>query len=493
MSRSVPVFPAHFLAPAALVLAALLSACATSGPRPSTTSTVPLPERWAQSEVDATAVPDTAALANWWTHFGDPVLDRLIADALAHNPDLRTSLSRIAQARATRSVEKSGLFPTLSAGVSGSGSRTRNHETGTTTRGENYSASLDAGWEIDLFGKQGLAVAAASADLAQTEESFRAAQVSLAAEVALAYVNLRSAESQLDVVRRSLTSREETTRLTQWREDAGVGDILATRQAISSLEQAKASIPSLEQTLTETRNQLAVLCGRTPGSLDEMLAATAQVPAVPETLAAGIPAETLRQRPDVRAASHAVEAAAARSSSARRDHLPTLTLNGSLGINADNFSGLFSPAATVASVAGSLAAPIFNAGRITQNIRIQDETTRQAVIAYEATVLDALAEVENALSSIRRNRERLVALERAADAAREADSLARLQYESGSADYLQVLDSERTLLSVEQSLVSTHADLGAAHIQLYKALGGGWSDTSPSDPYAAATPVVSSL
>lgn len=477
---------------AATALAALLAGCATSGPRPSTTSTVPVPETWSQPAPSAADAAPSADLASWWSRFDDPVLTRLVTDALAGNPDVRTAASRIAQSRATRGVEKSALFPTLSAGVSGSGRRTRDHVADTTTDSNSYSASLDASWEIDLFGKNRLALAAASADLAQTEENHRAAQASLSAEVALAYINLRSTESQLASVRRSIASREESTRLTQWREQAGVGDALDARQAESALEQARASIAALEQTLVEARNQLAVLCGRPPGSLDELLAAPAATAAIPHAstaFAVAIPAETLRQRPDIRAAARAVEAASTRSAAARRDRLPTLSLTGSLGVEAGEIGKLASPSATIASLAGNLVAPIFTAGRITQNIRIQDETTKQALIAYEAAVLDALAETENALSGVRRQDERLAALARAAAAARAADALARQQYEAGLADYLQVLESERTLLSLEQSLAATAADLGSAQVRLFKALGGGWSAEPPAT--TAPAPVAS--
>ncbi len=472
---------------AILPLALLLPGCTITGHVPSTASDVATPQAWSRAADAPAGGLDTAALADWWTRFHDPVLDRLIADALAHNPDVRLAVSRIAQSRATRTVEKSGLFPSLNAGVSGQGSRARDHGSDTVSESDSYSASLDASWEIDLFGKQRLALAAADADLAQTEENLHAAQVSLAAEVATAYVNLRSAEAQLALVRHSLASREETTRLTRWRQEAGVGDILDTRQAESALEQARAAIPALQQTATETRNQLAVLSGRTPGSLDTLLASTARVPAAPAALAVGIPAETLRQRPDIRAAGHAVEAASKRSDAARRERLPSLNLSGSLGIDAGELGRLASPSATIASIAGGLTAPIFSAGRIGAHIRAQDETTRQALISYESTVLDALAEVENALEAIRRQTERRASLALAAAAAREADTLARRQYEAGSVDFLQVLESERSLLSAEQSLVTTDADLGSAHIRLYKALGGGWSAESAADTTPAAS------
>jgi outer membrane protein, multidrug efflux system len=279
--------------------------------------------------------------------------------------------------------------------------------------------------------------------------------------------------------------------LTQWREQAGTGDALDSQQAISSLEQARASVPSLQQTVIQTRNQLALLSGRTPGALDTLLAPAGPLPATPAQIASGIPAETLRQRPDVRASEYGVMAAAARTSSARRERLPSLTLSGSIGVEALKAGKLFDPQTVVSSVLGSLTAPIFDAGRIRNSITIQSEQEKQSLIAYESTVLTALSEVENALVSVSRNAERLATLQRAAAAARSAESLASLQYQAGQVDLLTVLDAQRTLLSVEQQVVSTNADELAAHIQLYKALGGGWiptaSPSSASAPAANAT------
>lgn len=460
------------LAPSALAL--LLSACSTTPARQSA-SAIAAPPSWTGSAAKDAATLDTAALAAWWTRFNDPILDQLIADAFANSPDIRTAVSKIAESRATRGIAKSSLLPSLTAGVSGGGSRTRNRDTGVTTTSESYSASVDASWEIDLFGKQRQALSAADADLAQSKENFRAAQVSLAAEVASAYVTLRSAETRLDVVKRSLSTRQETLQLTRWREQAGVGDALDSRQASSSLEQARASIPSLEQTVSQTRNQLALLSGRAPGALDNLLSSASTLPAAPSLLATGILAETLRQRPDVRASEYAVQAAVARTSSARRERLPSLNLSGSIGVEALKAGKLFDPQTVVSSIVGSLTAPLFDAGRIRNTIAVQAEQEKQAVIACESTVLTALSEVENALVSVSRNSERLAILKRAADDAREAESLASLQYQAGQTDLLTVLDAQRTLLSVEEQVATTRADELAAHIQLYKALGGGWS------------------
>lgn len=458
------------LASSALALLALGASAAEPA-----RSTPAVPAAWQQTAASGAA--DAAALAQWWKQFNDPVLDRLIAGALQTSPDVRTALAKIEESRARYGVQRAALLPSLSASVSGQGSRTNSRTTDTTTRAEKYSAALDASWEIDLFGQNRKTLDATAADLAQTEENLRNAQASLAAEVATAYVTLRSAEAQLVIVRRNLASREETLQLTRWREQAGTVTALDTQQAVSTLEQTRASLPTLQQTVTQTRNQLALLSGQTPGALDALLGESATVPAVAATLATGIPADTLRQRPDVRAAARAVEAAAARTSAAKRARFPTLNLTGSLGVDALKAGKLFSPESTVASVLGSLTAPIFAAGKIQQTIQVQDALARQALISYESAVLAALSEVENALVSVQRNTERLAILDTAVTAAREAEHLAELQYQAGQADLLTVLEAQRTLLSVEQQQVTANADRATAHIQLYKALGGGWTNS----------------
>ena len=458
---------------AACILA--LSSCATTDARTPLKSAVAVPPAWQNGGTAPRATLDTAALTQWWESFADPTLNELIVSALRSSPNVRTALSKIAEYRARRGLEQAALFPSLGASASGGGSRTTNRDTNQTVRSESYGASLDASWQVDLFGMQRRTRNAATADLAQTEENFYGAQVSLAADVASAYVTLRSAQAQLAVVQDSLGTRRETVQLTQWREQAGTGNALDTQQALSTLEQARASIPSLELTIAQTRNQLALLSGRTPGALDSLLATPRNVPPVSTAIAIGIPAETLRQRPDVRAAEHGVEAAIARTSAARRQRLPSFSLSGSLGVEALKAGRLFSPASTVASLLGQLSAPIFDAGRISANIAIQSEREQQALIAYESTVLTALAEVENALVAIQRQAERLIILSQATAATREAATLSALQYQAGAVDLFASLDAQRTLLSLQQQSVTTAADWTNAYIQLYKALGGGWT------------------
>ena len=451
-----------------------LGACATTGPNEKAQQAVAVPGTWQHGTAPGGAL-DTMALTLWWERFNDPVLNELIAGALRSSPDARTALSKITEYRARRGVEMAALFPSLTANASGGGTRAHYRDTNLTAKSESYGASLDASWQVDLFGRQRQTLTAASADLAQVEENFYGAQVSLAAEIASVYVTLRSSEAQLAVVQNSLGTRRETVQLTQWREQAGTGNALDTQQSISTLEQARAAIPTLQLAIAQTRNQLAVLSGRIPGALDSLLADPRALPAVPADIAIGIPAETLRQRPDVRAAERGLEAAFARTQAARRQRLPSLTLAGSLGVEAGSPGRLFSPESTLASLLGSLTAPIFDAGRIGQNITIQTELEKQALIAYESTVFTALAEVENALVAVQRNAERLDILTRATAAAREAATLAGLQYEAGQVDLLVSLEAQRTLLDLEQQAVTTAAARTTACIQLYKALGGGWS------------------
>jgi len=435
--------------------------------------TFELPGAW-KGKKSSVAPLDTAALSRWWQRFNDPVMNQLIAGALQSSPDMRTALSRVDEARARRGVEKSTLFPTISTGASGRGERSDSKLTGL-SNSEAYGASVDMNWEVDLFGKLRQNLKAASADLAQTTENYYGAQVTLAAEMAEAYVDLRTSEAQLEVYQRNLSTRGDTVQITRWREQAGESTTFETQQAASTLEQARATIPSLKQSIAQTKNRLALLSGQTPGALDALLSKPRRVPQPPSMLATGIPAETLRQRPDVRAAERGVEAAIARTKSAERERYPTLSLSGSLGVDALKSSSLFSPEVAAASIAGNLAAPIFNAGRITQTINIQSAQEKQAFIAYEAAVLQALSEVENALIAVSRTSERLQTLNSAVASAREAATLAAQSYEAGQVDLLQVLDTQRTLLSLEEQQTLTVSDRTSAHIQLYKALGGGWS------------------
>lgn len=458
-----------------MVAGGILAGCA--GPRETWKNEIEVPATW-QSRQATPGALNPARIRQWWKRFNDPVLDSLIAQALTASPDIKTALERITESRGERSVQLAGLLPVVSVNASDRIDRRDEQSTGLVTRSETANVSADLSWEIDLFGRQLQNLQAATKDVAQTVENYYAAQVTLTADVATAYITLRGTQAQLEALRRNVATRRETTDITRWKQEAGLTDMLEVQQTVSTLEQARAAIPSLEKTLSETRNQLAVLCGQTPGKLDGLLARSRPLPRVPAKIATGIPSEALNNRPDVRAAVDAVLAAYHRKTAAELERLPTLNLSGSFGLEGLRTGVIFSPEAAARTLAGnlmaSLAQPIFEGGRITANIHINASQARQAVFSYQSTVLTALSEVEDALVAIHRTTERLDVLRNADTAASEASELATRQYEAGQVDLLTVLDVQRTQLSVEESRVLTETDQLNACVQLYKSLGGGW-------------------
>ncbi len=449
-----------------LLASGLSGACATAGAvsRPPQTS---VPGAWSRSvEGTTTNVQD---LARWWEHLGDPVLSGVIDQALKANPDVRTARARLRQARAQRNLAQANLAPS----VSGSASLSETRQSNADASGS-LSAGIDASWEPDVFGGLRNAVAAARADLAATEEDLHNTQVSLAAEVAINYVDLRGSQARLAIAQANLGTQRETLQLTEWRAQAGLVSSVDVEQARANAAQTNAQIPALQTSITQAEHRLAVLAGLPPTALTTQLDAVVAVPSPPDTIAVGIPAETLRQRPDVRAAEQRILAETARLAQAKTSRYPSFSLRGSLGIDAIA-GGLTGGTSLVATLVGTVAQTIFDAGRIRQQIEIQGAVQEEAVIAYESTVLAALEDVENALVAFEQDRERLAALATAADAARNAALLARQRYSAGLTDFQTVLDTERSVLSAEDSLASTQASRTIDLIQLYKALGGGWS------------------
>ncbi len=458
------------------LLLAIMTAmgCATVGPSYRAPE-LPLPAAWHRAGAAdglTTAVP-AGDLSRWWQNLGDPLLTELIEAALAESTDLRSAQARLREARARRSLSGANLFPTLTASVAGSRSK-GSAETGSGTTRELYSAGFDAGWEPDVFGGIRRGVEAAQAEQEASEAGLQGVQVSLAAEVALNYVEMRAFQARLAVARNNLAGQSETLQLTDWRAQAGLVSSLNVEQARANREQTNAQIPSLETGSAEAGHRLAVLIGRAPGALAERLAAPAPIPVVPEQVAVGIPADTLRQRPDVRAAERRLAAETARVGQAMAARYPDFSLNGSLGWEALTL-GTLGGNALAHSLLASLRGVIFDGGRLRQQVEIQDAVREQALIGYEAVVLAALSEVENALVLLNNNRLRQAALRVAAEAARHAVLLARHRYAGGLIDFQTVLDTERTVLTIEDNLASAEAEGAAALIQLYKSLGGGWS------------------
>jgi multidrug efflux system outer membrane protein len=379
-------------------------------------------------------------------------------------------------------VASANLYPS----VTGSSSVTGSKSSPATASSSTLSASLDASWEPDVFGANRSALKGAKADVMASEGDLEGAQVSLVAEIATEYVSYRSYQARLEIARNNETSEAETLQLTEWRNQAGLVSATDVEQARSNLEQTRAGIPSLETSAAESEHRIAILLGLTPGALKKGLAATVAIPSVPDSIAVGIPAETLRQRPDVRAAEQKIIAETARLRQKEAARYPSFSLSGSLGIErllggssfgtiaAGTVTTLSAGSITSASLAGSISQTLFDRGRIRQQIEIQSAVQEQAVISYDSTVLTALEDVENALVSFQNNRVRLAALNKASNAAHNAASLAQNRYAAGLVDFQTLLDAERTALLIDDSVAQAQANRVTALIQLYKALGGGW-------------------
>ena len=436
-----------------------------TAPAPPTASAPPTPP--------APPVPPAAsveALSGWWRQFDDAALGDFVEQALRGTPELRAALARLEAARASRALARAQRAPTVTAGVSAQTSAANGR-----AATDAFGTGLDAAWELDLFGARRRALEAAEADLGAAEATLASTRVSLAAEVALAYVEVRTAQARIDVARRNLDSQAETLQLTRWRAQAGLVGALDVEQATASHAQTRAQLPVLESAFGQARHRLAVLLGRPPAALDAVLAAPKPIPTAPAGIPVSIPAAVLAQRPDVAAAERALAAETARVGVAEAARYPSLSLGASIGLQALTPGGLLDAGATTRSLFASLAATVFDAGRLRRQVEIRSAVQAQALAQYESAVLTALQEVEDALLALAVGGERRAALATAVDAARNAALLARQRYASGLADFQAVLDSGRTVLTLEDALVTSTADTSDAVVRLYKALGGGWS------------------
>lgn len=455
-------------------LGLLVSGCAAVGPdyvkQPPKS-----PETW--NNLDSAAGTRASAsqmdLAQWWQQLHDPLLSTLITQSLDNSPDMRSAQAKLREARARRDLAGDNRFPTVSGSFSASRTKS-SRQLGSGATSNLFNAGFDASWEPDVFGGLGRALESSEADLGASRASLHDTQVSLAAEVALNYVELRSFQARLAIAQENLATQSEILQITDWRAQAGLATSLDVEQARTNREQTKATIPSLNKSLTEAENRLAILTGSFPGALHAQLAKPQALPAVPAEIGVGIPADTLRQRPDVAAAERRLAAETARIGTETAALYPSFNLSGSFGWKALTLGSLGS--GVTAGVLGSVAQTVFDAGRIRSRIGIQTAVQEQALAAYEKTVLTALEDVENALSAYANSRQRQSALANARTAARNAAQLARQQYESGLVDFQKVLDTQRTLLSTEDSLASTEAEGLSALIGTYKAMGGGWTE-----------------
>lgn len=421
-------------------------------------------------------------LERWWTVFDDPILSGLIERAYAGNLDVKQAEARVREARAQRGITKAGLLPTV--GANASASRTRSsEEAGSGATSDFYSTGFDASWELDVFGGKRRSLEAATASLQATVESLRDVQISLLAEVALNYVDVRSYQELLSVTESNVTTRVETYDITRWRREAGLTTQLDVDQARLSLEQVRAQVPTLRTSLQQAKHRLAVLVGQPPDALNEFLAEPKPVPETKEEVAMGVPADLLRRRPDVRNAERLLAAQTAEIGVAKAAMYPSFSLAGSIGLESLEYANLYSASARTAQGLAKSVWTLFGGGSIRQNIKLQTAKQEEALNYYEATVLTALKDVEDSLVAYANEQIREKSLAEALKAGQSAFELARDQYASGLVNFQTVLDTQQSLLSAQDQLAASQAKVTSNLIRLYKGLGGGWAPTN-------ATPVV---
>lgn len=465
-----------------------------------TTPAAPVPERWLdlqaqtspQASPQGAATPADAPPERWWTTFGDPRLDRLIELATTQNLSLRQAGLRVIQARAARGLAVGQFFPQTQA-ATGSLSNNRVSQNSPQGAGDrsyhDASIGLDAVWELDFWGRFRRGVESADASLEAAVADYDSVLVLLAADVASTYISIRQLDEQLAFTRANVTSLTDTLDLTGVRFRAGAVSELDVSTAQATLSNTRALLPQLEDARRQAVLSLSVLLGQTPSELTDLLAGATAVPEAPARLAAGVPADLLRRRPDVRRAERTAAAYSAQIGVATADLYPSIRVSGRTSFVTSSYEGRLSPglenlldAQSFQGFIGLDASwPIFNYGRIENNIRIADAQYQQAVTQYQNTVLVAAAEVESAFSSFLRSRERADHLAASVSAAQRSVELALIQYRQGAIDFLRVNQAQVELVDRQNSFVAARADIAIGAISAYRALGGGWEVRGASE------------
>lgn len=453
---------------------------ATRAPAPSTAIGIDTCPPDSVTAAPAQSVHYGAALpvAPFWRTLGDPALASLVDEALRANTDVRVAESRLTSSRVARRLAAFDLVPTVTA----SGSSVRQQASIAQLPGfgrqlppeQLWDVGFDASWELDLFGRVSRTVAAQGAFAASAEHALRDVQVSVAAEVARTYFELRGAEQELDVARRNAENQRRTVALTQDRLAGGRGTAFDTERARSILALTLATMPGLEAQIARDRNRIAVLMGRTPDALPPALLTAGTLPNLPDTLDIGLPSNLVRHRPDVLRAERALAADQLLVGAAKADYLPRVSLGARLGYTATSFDSLSRTGTSRLLVGPFISFPLFDLGRVKQRVNLAESHADEAQTEYSATVLRALEETQGALVNYDRAHARLAILEDAVQSSRRAADLAQQRFEAGLTDLLQVLDAERTLLDAENQLASGHTEAATALVAVYKAIGGTW-------------------
>jgi multidrug efflux system outer membrane protein len=454
-----------------LSLAALALGGCMVGPnyqRPS----VDAPPSWRVTDLQADNVADTA----WWEQFDDAVLDNLIRTALRENLDLQIATARVEEFAGRYGFVRADLFPQVGANAA-AGRQRFTQETGNTNSPgtnftlDNYSATVGATWELDVWGRIRRATEAARAELVGSEEGRRAVILSLVGSVAGSYVNLRDLDRQLEIAKETANSRGDSLALFKLRLEGGFTSEVEYVQVKSQYEEAMATVPAIEKAIAQQENGLSVLLGRNPGpiprgkTIDQLV-----LPSIP----AGLPSDLLERRPDILQAEQNLIAANARIGVAKAAYYPSISLTGFFGYASTDLSNLFTGPAKVWSYQAPVSVPIFTAGKIAGDVQAAEALQRQALAGYRQSIQGAFRDVDDALADQARTREQLAAQASQVQSLAKYFELARLRFDNGYTSYLEVLDAERSLFNAQLSYAQNQGVLFQALINLYKAMGGGW-------------------
>ncbi len=423
-------------------------------------------------------VSGEAQLVGWWRQLGDPLLDELVAQAVAGNLELREALSRIDESRAVLGIALGGRLPDFDATSAVERSKISGELfpdlPGVGSTETTYSVGVESSWEVDVFGRVRRDIEAAGADFAATIDDYRDVLTVLQAEVAAAYVDVRTFQTRLRYAAANVETQRGSVVLTQARFEAGVVAELDVAQARRNLATTESIVPTLEEGLAASIHRISVLLGLEPRAMWERLTAQAPIPTPPDEIAAGIPADLLRRRPDLRAAERRLAAATARVGVTTAELYPQFTLHGSLTRQAFEAGQLSDGGASGWSLGPRMRWNLFDGDRVRNAIEVRDAQTERALVRYENTLLTALEEVENAFVAYDREQARRLVLQRAVDASQEAADLSRTRYVNGLVDFQDVLDSERALAEQEDNMATSEGLVSRNVIRLFRALGGGW-------------------
>ena len=458
--------------------ASLLTGCTAVGPE-FQKPVVELPPQWSNEFPSGSLETGTHQQAEWWRIFDDPVLDSLVERARLHNNTLEITALRILEAQAQVGIVTGRKYPQIQAA---SGESTYVSPPGGDAASDDFwelGLGATASWEIDFWGRYQRGIESADAAFLASRAAYDQALVILTAAVVDTYVAVRGIEEQLRIARENIAIQQRSYEITDVRYRNGADSELDMQQAQTLLLSTRATIPGLETSLAQARNALSVLLDQAPGALRDELALGSGIPEIPARVTVGVPADLLRQRPDVRQAEYTAMAQNARIGLASADLYPSFSLSGSIGLTSttsgdSDFGDLFSTDAFSWSIGPSFVWPFLNYGRIKNSVRVEDARLQQTLVAYRQTVLQAAREVEDAMARLIGSRNQDAILEQTVKSALRSNELSVLRYSEGYSGYERVLNAQQALFREQQRYISNRSNMARNLVALYKALGGGW-------------------